>query len=559
MKKSFLPIPWFMRSPFISRTGKIFRVLAKHGLLILFTTLKSRPHSGKASLQFPDKKYADIGKRLKNALTELGVTFIKLGQAVSARSDLFPPEIINELSSLQDAVKPAPFNEIKTIIEAELDSSLDALFMNFDEEPIASASIGQVYKATLHTGQQVVVKVVRPGVEKEVLVDMDILSDIVDWAAEHTTLGATYDLRLLFDEFSYTLRNELDYQREGHNADRFRKDFLNDDHVYIPRIYWQYTTSKVITIERVSGIKINDLEALQKAGIAGETVAENLMHFAIRQIFEFGFYHADPHPGNFFVQPDGRLAVMDFGMVGKMSDSLKASLVHTAIALNQNDPALVVDELLSAEIYTNSSKRTALIREVDRLIEIFSQGELHELTANALNKAIMTMAFQYNLQLPSELVALIRAIAISEGIGKMLHPRLRMFEFAMPYIRSTWLQQQSLEVIAQRLQQTTRDSLEFGLKFPRRASRLLGQLERGQIEFNINGQILKDFASQLQQMTNRLAVAMILSGVIVVLGLLMVVYRPEEWQVLGNWLFGFAFISSLIFGAILLWNIWRSR
>jgi len=559
MKKSLLPIPWIIRSPFIPRTARIFRVLTRHGLLMLFSSVKSKPYAGKSSIAYPDQKYADIGKRLKNALSELGVTFIKLGQAVSARSDLFPPEIIKELSSLQDSIKPVPFDQIKSIIEAELGEAIENLFTQFDQSPVASASIGQVYNAVLKSGQEVVVKVVRPGVEKEVSIDLDIMADIVEWAADHTSLGSTYDLRLLFDEFAYTLRNELDYQREGHNADRFRKDFINDEHVYIPRIYWRYTTSKVITIERVSGIKINDLEALQNAGISGETVAENLMHFAVRQIFEFGFYHADPHPGNFFVQPDGRLAVMDFGMVGKMSDSLKASLVQTAIALQQNEPALVVDELLSAEIYTRSSKRSSLIREVDRLIEVFSQGELHELTATALNRAIMNLAFQYNLQLPSELVALIRAIAISEGIGKMLHPRLRMFEFAMPYIRNTWLQQQSPQVIGQRLVQSARDSLEFGLEFPRRANRLMSQLERGQIEVNINNQILKEFSGQMQHMTNRLAVAMILSGIIVALGLLMAVYRPEEWQVFGSWLFLFAFISSLVFGAMLIWNIWRSK
>jgi ubiquinone biosynthesis protein len=410
----------------------------------------------------------------------------------------------------------------------------------------------------LKNGQEVVIKIIRPGARETFERDLEILVDISEWASEHTALGQLYDLRSLVEEFAYTVRNEFDYIREGRNADTFRRNFYGDLRVYIPRVYWDLTTRQVITMERVSGIKINELESLDRSKINRRGVAENLMHFALRQVFEFGFYHADPHPGNFFVQQDGSLAVMDFGMVGRLTSQTKRTFLGIAVAIQRADTEYLVDELIAAGIYTRGIERRALVRDLDRLFDTFSSGEISDMTGRQVVGDIMQMALKHNLQLPSELVAMIRAITIAEGTGMMLYPGFHLFRFADPYVRRFWSEQRSPEEILPRVGQAAIDSLELGLELPRRMARLLELLERGQMEVNINMKPLRDFMAQMQKMTNRLALSMLLAAAIIALALILVVYHPATWQSVGEVVFGLAFISSLGFGAWLMWSIIRS-
>ncbi|HEX9018322.1 MAG TPA: AarF/UbiB family protein, partial [Anaerolineaceae bacterium] len=326
----------------------------------------------------------------------------------------------------------------------------------------------------------------------------------------------------------------------------------------IPRVYWELTTHRVITLERVSGIKINDIQGLDQAHINRRSVAENLMHFALRQVFEFGFYHADPHSGNFFVQPDGSLAVMDFGMVGRLTAQTKRTFLGIAVGIQRADTDILVDELIAAGIYTRGIERRSLVRDLDRLFDLFSGGAIRDLTGTQLAREVMQIALRHNLQLPSELVAMTRAITIAEGTGLMLFPDFQLFRFASPYVQTFWKEQRSLETILPRVSQTALDSLELGLELPRRMSRLLELMERGQMEFNINMQPIREAMSQMQKMTNRLALAMILSAAIIALALILVIYHPATWQAMGEVIFGLAFFSSLAFGAYLMWSIIRS-
>ncbi len=550
--------PWITRGGLISRSNHILAVLTRHGLGWLLNRLESNLTS-RRKLRMPSERGTRVqAERLRMALSELGATFIKLGQALSARSDLLPQEYIEELAKLQDAVPPLPFAQMRSVLEEDLGAPLEALFCAFDPEPIASASIGQVYAAELKSGEPVVVKIVRPGVLETVEQDLEILADIADWASGHLSIGRLYDLPALVDEFAYTLRNELDYHLEGRNIDIFRRNFAGDPRVYIPRVYWDLTAGRVVTLERVGGLKISDIEGLDRAGIDRRRVAENLMHFALRQIFEFGVYHADPHPGNFFVQPDASLYVLDFGMVGRLNRRTKATLLGIAMSIQRHDSDLLVDELLAAGFYTHSIRRATLRRELEHMLDRLAEGDLRELTAGQMTGEIMNIALHHNLQLPSELVSMARAVAISEGTGMRLYPGFHLAFFANDYLEQFWKEQQSLHTLLPRVGQTALDGLELSLNLPRQASRLLGQLERGQMEFSINMEWLKEFSQQMQQMTNRLALAIILGGTIVALGLVMVVYHPQEWQALGDWVFGLGFVSSLAFGAWLMWSILRS-
>jgi ubiquinone biosynthesis protein len=549
-------IPWFTRSSFRARSRQIGVVLMRRGLGWL---LNLRGGKG-TDLDFGAGSRAHAqAAQLRQALVELGVTFVKVGQALSARYDLLPHEYTSELSKLQDEVPPMPFERLEKVFEHEIGHKPSEVFSEFDPIPIASASIGQVYAARLKSGQEVVVKIIRPGVEEQVKQDLEILGNMAHWAATHTVIGRRYDLPALVDEFSYTLRNELNYRREGRNADIFRRNFHDDPRIYIPRVFWELTNQRVLTLERVKGLKIVDLEGLDAAGINRRVVTENLMHFALQQLFMFGLYHADPHPGNFFVQPDGSLAVMDFGMVGTLTNQMKNTLLGMAMALQRKDSNLMVDELLAAGIYKRMVKRKDLARDLDHLQESLVSSAIQDLSASSVMRNLMEVALEHGLQLPGELVAMARAIMISEGTANKIYPDFRLVEFAAPYLQHFWQHERSPEVLLPRLGQAAADGLELGMELPRRIDRLLEQIERGQIEVNMNMDWLRDIMGKLQTMTNRLAVSVILAGVIVALGLTLVVYHPSSWQTVGEVIFAFAFVSSLFFGGWLMWSILSSR
>ena len=436
-------LPLIARGPLLARTRQIGAVLTRHGLGWMLARFQESgagsANQGMASIfRHATPRQA---REFVAALVELGPTFVKMGQALSARGDMLPPEYIEALSRLQDTIPPTPFAVIREALIEELGDAPENLFASLDPQPVASASIGQVYNAVLKNGQEVVIKIIRPGSLETFRRDLDIMNEFASWVTQHTTIGRMYDFPALVEEFAYTVLNEFDYLREGRNADTFRQNFYGDPRVYIPKVYWDLTTRRVITMERVKGIKINDLEGLDEARINRRLVAENLMHFALRQVFEFGFYHADPHPGNFFVQPDGTLAVMDFGMVGRLTPQTKRTFLGIAIAIQRSDTDILVDELMAAGIYTRGIERRVLVRDLDRLFDRFSTGAISELTGTQIFGEIMQMALRHNLQLPSELVAMTRAITIAEGTGTMLYPGFQLFRFAVPYVQHFWNEQ----------------------------------------------------------------------------------------------------------------------
>ncbi|HVP20275.1 MAG TPA: AarF/ABC1/UbiB kinase family protein [Anaerolineaceae bacterium] len=561
MNSRFLPIPWLTRPALARRTRHIAAVLTRHGwgwLLLQVESGRAVSRGRIPGVERPEISYQKQAEHLRLAMSELGATFIKLGQALSSRPDILPAEYINELGKLQDEVPPLPFDKIEGVIKEELGCEVLEAYAEFDPVPIASASIGQVYAAKTKNDRQVVVKVRRPGVTKTIEQDLEIIANMAEWLSLHSSIGQLYDLPSLVGEFSFRLRNELDYVREGRNANIFHKNFSDDPSVHIPYVYWDLTTQKVITLERVSGIKISDVETIRKAGINLKMVAENSGRFTLRQLFEFGFFHADPHPGNFFVQPDGSLAVVDYGMVGRLSNQMRSILLRMVMAMANGDSESLVDELMDIGVTRRLVNRRGLILELNHIFESYVGGNAQFLTATQVLNEILGMAFRYGMQFPGELTMLVRLTTINEGISQALYPEFRMLDFATPYVLKFWRKERSPEKIIPELASTALDGLELSLSLPRRAARLLKQMERGQLEFNINYEGLRQFASQMEKMTNRLAMAILLAAVIVALGIVLVIYHPVTWQTFGQYLFFFAFLSSLAVGAWLLWSIWRS-
>ncbi|HEX7973644.1 MAG TPA: AarF/UbiB family protein, partial [Anaerolineales bacterium] len=321
--------------------------LARHGLgwLVVQIGLGGLVPFQRGLLGHPPREepYAKP-EHIRMAFEELGATFIKLGQALSTRPDLLPDDYIDQLSRLQDAAPPVPHEQICKIVQDEFGQGPESLFVEFDPHPLASASIGQVHAAVLPTGQKVIVKVQRPGVAEKIKRDLEVLISIASWADANTAFGRQYNLTALVEEFAYTLQNELDYRREAHNADRFRRSFTGDEGVYIPKVFWEFTTDRILTLERVEGIKISEVEKLDGAGINRRKLAENAVRLMLREVFEFCFFHADPHPGNFFVRPDGSIALIDFGMVGSLDEPLQRTLLRIGLAVTRQDSGRLADE-----------------------------------------------------------------------------------------------------------------------------------------------------------------------------------------------------------------------
>lgn len=551
--------PWFAQRPLVRRSRQIAAVFTAHGLgSFLDRTGLYRfrpPFLGRGR---PIEAPRSQAEHLRLAFGELGVTFIKLGQMLSTRADLIPEGFAFEFAKLQDSAPPVPFEFIRSTLIEDLGGPPAEVFARFDATPMASASIGQVHAATLRDGSEVVVKVRRPGVVEEVERDLELLQAAARWAREHTGFGRDLDLTALSDEFAFTLRRELDYVREGQNAERFRRLFLGDPRVHVPRVYAEYTTPRVLTLERMGGIKISDHAGLERAGIPGRTVARNAVHLFIRQTLEFGMFHADPHPGNFFVQPDGSIALLDYGMIGRVSDDMQIHLLRAGLAAIRFDSESLAEELYSLGVAGTGARHTAFVRDLDHVLHRYTGSTVAEISATQVVNEITNLAYRHHLVLPSELALLLRVIVMSDGLGLRLDPHFRFLDFATPLIRERWRVRQGPVAVLRNLGRSALAGIELGAELPVRMGRLLGRVERGQLEMKVTHDGLGPAVHQFQLMLNRLAIAVLLAATIVALGLAVAIGRPEGWPRFAGWILSLAFPFTLLLGAWLVIGIWRS-
>lgn len=555
--RNMLGPPWFTERSLVERTREIARVLSGHGLGVILH------HGGLARFAPSSWREATGGQltqaqRLGAALGQLGATFTKLGQMLSTRGDLLPPDYLAELARLQDHAPPVPTPEVLAIVERELGASPDLVFARFEREPLASASIGQVHAATLHDGTAVIVKVQRPGVADQVERDLRILHNLVEWAERHTAVGQDYDLRALLSEFAHTIRGELDYVREGQHADRLRHAFGDDPDIRIPRVFWETTTKRVLTMERVQGIKITDLARLDRTGIPRRGIAEAAVRTFLRQLLEFGFFHADPHPGNFFVETSGRIALVDFGMVGRVSDRVRQHLLRAGLSAMELDAEGLAEELYALGVAGPRADRRAFEKDLDHLIGRYGTFSLRELSAAEVVRDLSEIVLRHRLQLPSELALLLRVLSMSEGMGLMLDAEFHYLEYASPIIRRHWRERTSFRRRMQELGRGALEASEMAAGLPRRTQRLMSRMERGEFELNVRHERLEEVTREFQQMTNRLSMALILAASVVALAVAMGAQGSAEMRPFLRGLFAGGFVFTLASGLWLVVNIWRS-
>ncbi len=340
-------------------------------------------------------------QRLRLALEELGPTFIKLGQVLSTRPDLIPPAYVAELTKLQDTVPPESWEPIQEQIETELGARIGELFAGIERESIAAASLAQVHPATLYDGTDVVVKVQRPGIEETIEVDLEILQDVAQLLQGRVALARLYDLPDIARGFATTLRMELDFCREGYNADRLRDNFVDEPYLYVPEIHWDFTTRRVLVMERVRGIKIDNIQALDEAGYDRHRIAVHAARMVVKEMLEDGFFHADPHPGNFIIMPGEVIGAMDFGMVGHLSYRMRADLTRMYVAAAQMDEQGIVDQLVRMGATVENIDRIALERDLARLLRKYYGLPLKAVRARDVMRDVTPVAFRHHLRLPS--------------------------------------------------------------------------------------------------------------------------------------------------------------
>ncbi len=544
-----------------SRYREIAEILVRHGLGFLVDIVglgRFVPfHVGPRSLPHRGERVSRP-VRLRLALIELGTTFIKLGQILSTRADLLPPEYVAELIKLQDQGPALPAEVVQDILVAELGLPFDEIFASFDLTPLAVASIGQAHAATLLDGTDVVVKVRRPHVDRQVEDDLEILQNLAATASRHWELADQYDVLGLAEEFSQTLRGELDYLREGRNAERLAKNFAGDATIHVPRVFWETTTLQVLTLERIRGFKISDLAALDAAGIDRKALAVRSARAIFKMTLEDGFFHADPHPGNFLIEPNGRIGLIDFGMVGTIDDRTRDQLIDTVLAVSSKDADRMVDALLALGVARRRVDRHVLRRDLDRHVARYYERSLGEVELGPLLDDTLALIRRHRLQLPSNLALLLKTVVMSEGLGRQIDPSFQLASAIVPYARRLLVQQYSPRRLGRKLRQASVDAARLGIELPEQLRRIIGELERGGIEIGVRPEGVEPLVRRFERLANRIVLGIIVAAFVNGLAVLISVYRPANWDRWAGLVFGVGFLFATVIGAYLAWTIIRS-
>ena len=462
--------------------------------------------------------------RIRHALERLGPAFVKLGQLLATRRDLIEPDLAAELAKLQDEVPTLPWEEMRARVEAELGAPVDELFSAFDEEPIAAASIGQVYRAALPDGTPVAVKVQRPGVTETMELDLEILVEYAHRVQAHTQWGKDYDVAGLADEFAAVLRSELDYTHEGRALDRFRAAFAETPEVVFPGVYWDHTSARVLTMDFVDGLPATRLEHESCPGVDRASVVEIGTACYFRQIFQLGFYHADPHAGNIFVLPDGRVEFVDFGRVATISQRNRDAVFDLLLAVFDDDPSGATEAVLTMTGTPTTVNLAALEIEVAAIVSRYRRAQATGGGLEDLVQRMLAMLRQHRLHLPTELTVLLTTLGMVEGTATQIDPDFRLVDAARPFARKLIPQQFAPEQIFKSTLRSGRAYVRFFDQLPLQLTRVLRRAGEGEFRISLRPTEFKPIMDRLEAGFTRLAYALIVAALII--GFSFLVSRP---------------------------------
>ncbi len=542
----------------LGRLSEIAQVMVRHGFGYFFEAHKLTDLlPGRTAA--PPADVSQRGRHLREVLDELGPTFVKFGQLLSTRPDVVPPDIIAELRGLQDDVRPFPFEQAERVIEEELGNSIDRLFLDFEREPVAAASIGQVHRATLPNGRRVAVKIQRPGAPRQIEADLNLMYQAAKLVKERVRALDFIDARLLVDEFARQIRQELDYRLEARNAQTFHRDFAGDPKVHVPRVYWSYTRARVLTLEWLDGTQLADVDLLPLTLDERRELAYRIAETWMAMIFRHGFFHGDPHPANILILEEaGVIGLVDFGAVGKLTDDDMTKLTRLFIdAASENVDALP-KRLADLGVRYPREREQEFLAELREIYYRYYGASLSEIDPIQVIREAFQLIYAMNLQLPSRFLLLDRSIATLGSVGVELYPDFNVFEVARPYARGLLLERFTPQRVAKRAQ---RDLIRYAQVFaeaPFQWADFMEQVRDGQIEVGFVHKGLDDFLESTQRVFNRLVVALIVVGGLIGSSLIGV-FATGGPHVLGvNVISVVGFALSSVLGAWLLWGVIRS-
>ena len=544
----------------LGRLSEIAQVAVRHGFGYWFETHRVSdlfPRRGpRVEL---DGQPSQRGQHLREMLDELGPTFVKFGQLLSTRPDVLPPDIINELRGLQDDVRPFPLEDVERVIEEDLSLSIDKLFLEFEEQPVAAASIGQVHRATLPNGRRVAVKVQRPGAPRQIEADLALMYQAARLAKERVRALDFIDAQQLVDEFARSIRHELDYRLEARNADTFHRNFAGHPHVHVPRVFWSYTRSRVLTLEWLDGTQVVDIAPERWSIQDRRDLAHVMADTWMTMIFRHGFFHGDPHPANILVLGrSDQIGLVDFGAVGKLTDDDLAKLTRLFIDAASENVDSLAKRLADLGVRYPKEREGELQAQLRELYYRYYGASLAEIDPLQVIRETFQLIYSLNLHLPTRFLLLDKAIATLASVGIDLYPDFNVFEVARPYARGLVLERLNPRRVAARARRQSLRLGEMALELPYQIHDTLEQVRDGQIEVGFVHKGLDDLLNRMDVVFNRLVIGMVVAGGLIGSSLIGIFAKAGP-QLLGiNVISVIGFALSGALGVWLLWGVVRS-
>jgi len=540
----------------LKRYRDVAKVLARHGFGFFVEEMGLLHMLSLPKRLFTDTEEMDpksVGERIRLVIEELGPTYIKIGQIASTRADIIPQDILRELEKLQENVPSFSFEEVSEIVEEELGSPLEEVFSSFDKRVIAAASIGQVHRARLRaTGEQVAVKVQRPRIKDMIETDLEILLDLATLAENRMKRMERLQLRDVVEEFSKSLRNELDYTIEGRNSEKIAKQFKTDKTIHVPSIYWDYSTRRVLTMEFVEGLRLNQFEALKRNGYDPKALAEQLVRSLFHQMLIEGFFHADPHPGNIFLLQGGVISFIDFGMVGRLTLDMKHNFASLIIAMMRQNTESMIKAVLRIGIVPEDVNLALLSSDVDELREKYMDVPMSRISLGEAISELFEVAFRHQIRIPSDFTMVAKCLLILEGIVEKLDPHLSIMDMARPFGAQLLKERYRPSTIAGRVWHNVTDYGDLLVDLPKQMKDLMRNLVRGRIRIEVSVPELDIFLRKLDRITNQISFSIVLLSFSIVMAGIIIASALGQ-QPITFWQISVIEIGAGMAGLMLLW------
>ncbi|MDJ0841304.1 MAG: AarF/UbiB family protein [Acidobacteriota bacterium] len=520
----------------MQRYRQILFVLLKYGFEDLIATLgvdhylglKWNPLRKKFAGNFSEMSRA---ARLRFVLQELGPTFVKMGQALSTRSDMLPEDIMEELTKLQDHVPPFPSDVARRIIEEELGADRDTIYSYFESEPIAAGSIGQVHRARLReNNEDVVVKIQRPGIKRQIHVDLEIMHDLATLMERHMELGQVHKPTRVVEEFARTMEHELDYTSEAANIDRFAELFHGNHTTYIHKVYHAYTTRRVLTLEWIDGYRPNDLDILKQKGLDPALIAKRGAALVMEQVFQHGIFHADPHPGNLLITKGNIICFLDFGMVGRIDRESRELFAETVVRVVGHDEVAAAESLLKLTHAHSLIDRPLLEREISELMDRYLYRPLKDLEVGPMIRSLLDLTVKHELRIPAPFFLLIKSITQIESLGCKLDPDFDLSSQLEPFLKRIIMARYHPRRVVRQVYETGSDLLYLMREVPGEMRELIKQARTGRFKVELEHLGLGPLRSTIEKTSARISSAIVLASLIVGSSLIVHSGVPPKWH-----------------------------